>query len=117
EAQSIFSRDIRLGDNPGESGWSSVGDKSEGPISLITATYVRRRKGTTIPALKRHCAFAQLYARLRATISIPATLSQQPYIPSLPPKHPLAQVRPIFPCCMRRSVRVRRCASGSWTGA
>ncbi|EJF60580.1 Phox-like protein [Dichomitus squalens LYAD-421 SS1] len=101
EARSIFSNDIWLGDNSGESkafargveipGWTSVGDKRGGAYVVYDCA-IRTKEGTVIHALKRYSAFAQLYARLRATL--PA--SQQPFIPSLPPKFPLAKFRPTF---------------------
>ncbi|KAI0793640.1 Phox-like protein [Fomes fomentarius] len=101
EAQSIFSRDIWLGDNSGESkafardveiaGWTSVGDKREGAY-VVYDCVIKTKEGTTIHALKRYSAFAQLYAKLRATLPS----SQQGYIPSLPPKHPLSKFRPAF---------------------
>lgn len=75
---------------------------------------ITTKEGLGIHALKRYSAFAQLYARLRATLPVrppfscaPRTLlekrrsyapqaSQQSYIPSLPPKAPLAKFRPAF---------------------
>ncbi|KAI0703942.1 Phox homologous domain-containing protein [Earliella scabrosa] len=110
EAQSIFSREIWLGDNSGESkafardveiaGWSSVGDRRGGAY-VVYDCVIKTKEGTTIHALKRYSAFAQLYARLRATLPS----SQQPYIPSLPPKHPLAKFRPTFLDRRRRQLQ------------
>lgn len=72
---------------------------------------ITTKEGLGIHALKRYSAFAQLYARLRATLpvstlppyspsarprSCAAQASQQSYIPSLPPKAPLAKFRPAF---------------------
>ncbi|EIW58871.1 uncharacterized protein TRAVEDRAFT_149304 [Trametes versicolor FP-101664 SS1] len=101
EAPSIFSHDIWLGDNSGESqafarnveiaGWTSVGDR-QGGAYVVYDCVITTKEGLGIHALKRYSAFAQLYARLRATL--PA--SQQSYIPSLPPKAPLAKFRPAF---------------------
>ncbi|RPD58850.1 Phox-like protein [Lentinus tigrinus ALCF2SS1-6] len=101
EAQSVFSRDIWLGDNCGESnafardveiaGWTSVGDKREGAY-VVYDCVIKTKEGTAIHALKRYSAFAQLYTRLRATLPS----HQQPYIPALPPKYPFAKFRPTF---------------------
>ncbi|KAI0751383.1 Phox-like protein [Daedaleopsis nitida] len=101
EARSIFSNDIWLGDNSGESkafardveiaGWSSVGDKRDGAY-VVYDCVIKTKEGTTIHALKRYSAFAQLHARLKATLPS----NQQTYIPSLPPKHPFAKFRPTF---------------------
>ena len=124
EAQSIFSKDIWLGDNQGESqafaraveiaGWSSVGDKRGGAyvgefcarfcVSAARLTMLRsvydcviktkevrmplyscknldspRLQGIAVHALKRYSAFAQLAARLRATLPV----SVPPSIPGL----------------------------------
>ncbi|OSD00136.1 Phox-like protein [Trametes coccinea BRFM310] len=101
EAQSIFSRDIWLGDNSGESqafarnveiaGWTSVGDKRGGAY-VVYDCVITTKEGLVVHALKRYSAFAQLYARLKATL--PA--NQHAYVPSLPPKAPLAKFRPTF---------------------
>ncbi|KAI0766903.1 Phox homologous domain-containing protein [Trametes elegans] len=101
EGQSIFSRDIWLGDNSGESqafarnveiaGWTSVGDKRGGAY-VVYDCVITTKEGLVVHALKRYSAFAELYAKLRATLPV----SQQAYIPSLPPKAPLAKFRPTF---------------------
>ncbi|KAI0351879.1 Phox-like protein [Trametes cingulata] len=101
EVQSIFSKDIWLGDNSGESqafarnveiaGWTSVGDKRGGAY-VVYDCVITTKEGLVVHALKRYSAFAQLYARLRATLPV----SQQSYVPSLPPKAPLAKFRPSF---------------------
>ncbi|KAI0372639.1 Phox-like protein [Pilatotrama ljubarskyi] len=101
EVQSIFSKDIWLGDNSGESqafarnveiaGWTSVGDRRGGAY-VVYDCVITTKEGLVVHALKRYSAFAQLYARLRATL--PA--SQQSHVPSLPPKAPLAKFRPSF---------------------
>ncbi|KAI0628215.1 Phox homologous domain-containing protein [Trametes polyzona] len=101
EAQSVLSRDIWLGDNSGESqafarnveisGWTSVGDKRGGAY-VVYDCVITTKEGLVIHTHKRYSAFAELYARLRATL--PA--SQQSYVPALPPKAPLAKFRPSF---------------------
>ncbi|KAI8974588.1 Phox homologous domain-containing protein [Trametes punicea] len=101
EAQSIFSKDIWLGDNSGESeafarnveiaGWTSVGDKRGGAY-VVYDCVITTKEGLVVHALKRYSAFAHLYTKLKATL--PA--SQQSYVPSLPPKAPLAKFRPSF---------------------
>ncbi|PIL25472.1 hypothetical protein GSI_13362 [Ganoderma sinense ZZ0214-1] len=115
EGRSIFSNDIWLGDNCGESnafaravdipGWSSVGDKRGGAYVVYDCA-IKTKEGTVIHALKRYSAFAQLQARLRATL--PST--QQPFIPSLPPKFPLAKFRPTFLDRRRRLLQHWLCA-------
>ena len=99
EARSIFSNDIWLGDNCGESkafaraveipGWTSVGDKRGGAYVggfvsrrlnlasdkklMVCQVYdcaIKTKEGTVIHALKRYSAFAQLYTRLRATLPV-----------------------------------------------
>ncbi|KAH9914509.1 Phox-like protein [Epithele typhae] len=101
ETQSVFSKDIWLGDSRGESaafardvevpGWTSVGDRRGGAY-VVYDCVIKTKEGTVIHALKRYSAFAQLAARLRATL--PA--SQQLAVPALPPKFPLAKFRPTF---------------------
>ncbi|KAL7280933.1 hypothetical protein ACG7TL_005882 [Trametes sanguinea] len=86
EAQSIFSRDIWLGDNSGESqafarnveiaGWTSVGDKRGGAY-VVYDCVITTKEGLVVHALKRYSAFAQLYARLKATL--PANQHANPY--------------------------------------
>ncbi|KAI1785171.1 Phox-like protein [Ganoderma leucocontextum] len=115
EGRSIFSNDIWLGDNCGESnafaravdipGWSSVGDKRGGAY-VVYDCVIKTKEGTAIHALKRYSSFAQLYARLRATLPS----SQQPFIPSLPPKFPLAKFRPTFLDHRRRLLQHWLCA-------
>ncbi|KAI0925205.1 hypothetical protein AcW1_007075 [Taiwanofungus camphoratus] len=98
---SVFSRDIWLGDNSGESqtfardieivGWTSVGDRRGGAY-IVYDCAIRTKEGTIIHVHKRYSAFSQLYARLRATLPE----HQQHFIPTLPPKYPLAKFRPTF---------------------
>ncbi|KAI0786916.1 hypothetical protein C8Q75DRAFT_769970 [Abortiporus biennis] len=100
-APSIFSNDIWLGDNSGESlafarnvqvsGWTSVGDKRGGAY-IVYDCAISTKEGTVIHALKRYSSFAELYARLRGTLP----KHQQRFIPTLPPKSPLAKFRPTF---------------------
>lgn len=101
EAPSIFSRDIWLGDNKGESqaftqsveisGWTSVGDKAGGAYIVFDCA-IKTKEGTTIHVHKRYSAFAELYAELRATLP----RSQQHFVPTLPPKSPLSKFRSAF---------------------
>ncbi|KAF8956778.1 hypothetical protein BDZ97DRAFT_1849600, partial [Flammula alnicola] len=111
--QSIFSADIFLADNTGTSssshvsqlfaqdvrisGWTTVGDGAGKPGKGVGA-YVAydcaivTREGTTMHILKRYTAFEELHEKLRRTL--PRTLL--PFLPSLPPKAPLARFRPAF---------------------
>jgi len=101
QTPSIFSHDIWLGDNTGESqafarevevvGWTSVGDKRGGAY-IVYDCAIKTKEGTVIHVHKRYSAFAELYTKLRATL----TESQQHFLPHLPPKHPLAKFRPTF---------------------
>jgi len=98
---SVFSNDIWLGDNSGESlafarnvqirGWTNVGDKRGGAY-IVYDCAISTKEGTVIHCLKRYSAFAELYARLRGTLPP----HQQRFIPTLPPKSPLAKFRPTF---------------------
>ncbi|KAF8964586.1 hypothetical protein BDZ97DRAFT_1815770 [Flammula alnicola] len=110
---SIFSADIFLADNTGTSssshvsqpfaqdvrisGWTTVGDgagkpgKGVGPYVAYDCVIVTR-EGTTMHILKRYTAFEELHEKLRRTL--PQTLL--PFLPSLPPKAPLARFRPAF---------------------
>ncbi|KAF9461024.1 Phox-like protein [Collybia nuda] len=98
---SIFSKDIWLGDNSGESmgfakdvkisGWTNVGDKPEGAY-IVYDCVITTKEGTVIHAHKRYSAFAQLEKALRRTLP----RNQQTFIPTLPPKTPLARYRPAF---------------------
>lgn len=100
-APSIFSKDIWLGDSIGESlafardvnisGWTSVGDKLGGAY-IVYDCVILTKGGTTIHAHKRYSAFEQLYSALRKTLP----RNQLHYLPSLPPKAPLARYRPAF---------------------
>ncbi|KAH9935082.1 Phox-like protein [Amylocystis lapponica] len=101
DAPSVFSRDIWLGDNSGEShgfarsveigGWTSVGDKRGGAYVVYDCA-IKTKEGTVIHIHRRYSGFAELYAKLRATLPE----SQQHFIPTLPPKYPLAKFRPTF---------------------
>lgn len=98
---SVYSRDIWLGDNSGESlafarsveigGWTSVGDKLGGAY-IVYDCVIRTKEGTVIHTHKRYSSFVQLYDRLRS--SLPE--NQQHFVPALPPKFPLAKYRPSF---------------------
>ncbi|GBE86177.1 hypothetical protein SCP_0900540 [Sparassis crispa] len=110
EAQSVFSRDIWLGDNSGESltftrsveigGWTSVGDKLGGAYVVYDCA-IRTKEGIVIHVHKRYSAFAELYAKLRATLPE----SQQHFVPLLPPKSPLAKFRSTFLDHRRRQLQ------------
>ncbi|PCH44083.1 Phox-like protein [Wolfiporia cocos MD-104 SS10] len=101
ETPSIFSKDIWLADNLGESqafareidvvGWTSVGDKRGGAY-IVYDCAIKTKEGTVIHVHKRYSAFAELHARLRATLPE----DQQRFVPTLPPKHALAKFRPTF---------------------
>lgn len=101
ETHSVFSREIWLGDNSGESlgfardveivGWTSVGDKRNGAYVVYDCA-IKTKEGTVIHIHKRYSAFAHLYAKLRT--SLPE--SQRSFVPPLPPKTPLAKFRPSF---------------------
>jgi len=98
---SVFSKDIWLGDNSGESlafardvrisGWTSVGDKLGGAY-IVYDCVIKTKEGTTIHAHKRYSAFSQLHSALRR--SLPQY--QLHFLPNLPPKSPLARFRPAF---------------------
>jgi len=101
DTNSVFSRDIWLGDNSGESlgfargveivGWTNVGDKLGGAYVVYDCA-IKTKEGTVIHVHKRYSGFAQLYARLRATLPE----GQLHFVPTLPPKYPLAKFRPAF---------------------
>ncbi|KZS99879.1 Phox-like protein [Laetiporus sulphureus 93-53] len=101
QTPSVFSKDIWLGDNSGESqsfareveviGWTSVGDKRGGAY-IVYDCAIKTKEGTVFHVHKRYSAFAELYTRLRATLPE----DQQSFVPALPPKHSLAKFRPTF---------------------
>ncbi|KAH7910208.1 Phox-like protein [Hygrophoropsis aurantiaca] len=107
---SVFSRDIWLGDNSGESrafardvaisGWTSVGDKLGGAY-IVYDCVIRTKEGTTIHAHKRYSAFADLDEDLRRTL--PYHLHH--FIPTIPPKSPFARYRPAFLDRRRRQLQ------------
>ncbi|KAF8235507.1 hypothetical protein L208DRAFT_752321 [Tricholoma matsutake] len=107
---SVFSKDIWLGDNLGESlafardvnisGWTNVGDKPGGGY-VVYDCVIKTKEGTVIHAHKRYSAFAQLESALRRTLP----RNQQPFIPPLPPKTPLARYRPAFLDSRRRQLQ------------
>ncbi|KZP26096.1 Phox-like protein [Athelia psychrophila] len=98
---SIFSKDIWLGDNSGESlafardvrisGWTSVGDKLGGAY-IVYDCVIKTKEGTTIHAHKRYSAFDDL----RCSLEHYLPHHQRASIPPLPPKSPLARFRPPF---------------------
>jgi len=98
---SLFSNDIWLGDNLGGSlafardvrvcGWTNVGDRRGGAY-IVYDCAISVKEGTVIHVHKRYSAFAELKARLRATLPP----QQQCLIPTLPPKSPLSKFRPTF---------------------
>ncbi|KAF9004397.1 hypothetical protein BDQ17DRAFT_1355021 [Cyathus striatus] len=110
---SIFSKDIYLADNTGNSsgafardvritGWSQVGEldsrKSPRLGSMSSGAYVvydikiTTKSNTTIHLLKRYTDFSRLHTTLLRTL--PPSL--HPHVPALPPKAPLARFRPVF---------------------
>ncbi|KJA20553.1 hypothetical protein HYPSUDRAFT_123533, partial [Hypholoma sublateritium FD-334 SS-4] len=108
-AESIFSADIFLADNTSPSsstsslfaqdvtisGWTTVGDKDKARKAGAYVAYdcaIVTREGTTMHILKRYTAFEELYERLKRTL--PSSIL--PFLPSLPPKAPLARFRPAF---------------------
>jgi hypothetical protein len=115
--ESIFSADIFLADNtsPATStssplfaqdvtitGWTTVGDRTRksgaSPGIRGAGAYVAydcaivTREGTTMHILRRYTAFEELHERLKR--SLPPHLL--PFLPTLPPKAPLARFRPTF---------------------
>ncbi|KAF5381730.1 hypothetical protein D9615_005430 [Tricholomella constricta] len=98
---SVFSKDIWLGDNLGESlafaqdvkisGWTNVGDKPEGAYIVYDCT-IRTKEGTVIHAHKRYSDFTVLESALRRTLP----RHQRHFVPILPPKTPLSRYRPAF---------------------
>ncbi|KAF8975306.1 hypothetical protein BDQ17DRAFT_276027 [Cyathus striatus] len=103
---SIFSKDIYLADNTGNSsgafardvritGWSQVGEldsrKSPRLGSMSSGAYVvydikiTTKSNTTIHLLKRYTDFSRLHTTLLRTL--PPSL--HPHVPALPPKAPL----------------------------
>jgi len=98
---SIFSNDIWLGDNSGESsnfargvsitGWTNVGDKRGGAYIVFDCA-IRTCQDTVIHVHKRFSSFVELRRRLQNFL--PDSLQTQ--LPKLPPKHPLAKYRPSF---------------------
>uniref|UniRef100_A0A8H8CE75 Endosomal/vacuolar adapter protein YPT35 n=1 Tax=Psilocybe cubensis TaxID=181762 RepID=A0A8H8CE75_PSICU len=115
--ESIFSADIFLADNTGNTpagaaplfaqdvriaGWSTVGDgggkfgssKTIGGSGayVVYDCVITTREGTTMHVLKRYSAFEELRSSLKRTL--PSSLL--PLIPSLPPKSALGRFRPAF---------------------
>ncbi|KAJ6537868.1 Phox homologous domain-containing protein [Mycena capillaripes] len=98
---SVFSNDIWLGDNSGESGifarevkisgWTSVGDSREGAY-VVYDCVMKTKEGTLIHAHKRYSDFAALELQLLRTLPRP----KRPFVPELPPKAPLARYRSAF---------------------
>ncbi|KAJ6608905.1 hypothetical protein B0H10DRAFT_2066212 [Mycena sp. CBHHK59/15] len=89
---SVFSHEIWLGDNSGESlafarevkisGWTNVGDALGGAY-IVYDCVMKTKEGTFIHAHKRYSDFAALELELLRTLP-------------LPPKAPLARYRPAF---------------------
>ncbi|KAJ7725885.1 hypothetical protein B0H14DRAFT_2410513, partial [Mycena olivaceomarginata] len=101
---SVFSNDIRLGDNCGESaafarevqisGWTSVGDAHGlGGAYVVYDCTIKTKEGTPIHAHKRYSDFARPEAR-----------ASRPSVPELPPKAPLARYRAAFLARYRRAL-------------
>ncbi|KDQ11899.1 hypothetical protein BOTBODRAFT_34977 [Botryobasidium botryosum FD-172 SS1] len=109
DSRSVFSNDIFLSNNLGESrafarrvtvpGWTSVGDKL-GAAYIVYDCAIVTKDGTTIHALKRYSAFEQLHTSLM--LSLPRYLL--PQIPRLPPKSALSRYRPSFLARRRRNL-------------
>ncbi|KAH7885697.1 Phox-like protein [Phlebopus sp. FC_14] len=107
---SIFSHDIWLGDNSGESrsfardvkisGWTNVGDKLGGAY-VVYDCVIRTKEGTTIHAHKRYSSFVELYNALKR--SLPQ--HQHHFVPPLPPKSPFQRYRPAFLDRRRRQLQ------------
>ncbi|KAJ7032210.1 Phox-like protein [Mycena alexandri] len=106
---SVFSNDIWLGDNSGESaafarevqisGWTSVGDALGGAY-VVYDCVMKTKEGTQIHAHKRYSDFAALELQLLRTLP----RSQRAFIPELPPKAPLARYRTAFLASRRRAL-------------
>ncbi|KAH8102062.1 Phox-like protein [Cristinia sonorae] len=100
-APSVFSNDIWLGEGTGQStgfardvqisGWTRVGDKREGAY-IVYDCAISTKEGTVMHVHKRYSDFAELHARLRATLP----QYQQRFLPAMPPKSPLSKFRPTF---------------------
>ncbi|KAJ7503775.1 Phox homologous domain-containing protein [Mycena galericulata] len=98
---SVFSNDIWLGDNIGESaafarevkisGWTSVGDALGGAY-VVYDCVMKTKEGTQIHAHKRYSDFVALEHQLLRTLP----RSQRHFVPELPPKSPLARYRTAF---------------------
>ncbi|KAJ7106670.1 Phox-like protein [Mycena epipterygia] len=98
---SVFSHDIWLGDNSGESaafarevkisGWTSVGDALGGAY-VVYDCVMKTKEGTQIHAHKRYSDFVALELQLLRTLP----RAQRPFVPELPPKAPLARYRVAF---------------------
>ncbi|KAJ7779744.1 Phox-like protein [Mycena metata] len=106
---SVFSNDIWLGDNSGESaafarevqisGWTSVGDALGGAY-VVYDCVMKTKEGTQIHAHKRYSDFAALESQLLRTLP----RSQRSFVPELPPKAPLARYRTAFLASRRRAL-------------
>ncbi|KAJ7747167.1 Phox homologous domain-containing protein [Mycena maculata] len=98
---SVFSNDIWLGDNMGESaafarevkisGWTSVGDALGGAY-VVYDCVMKTKEGNLIHAHKRYSDFVALESELLRTLP----RSQRTVVPELPPKAPLARYRSAF---------------------
>ncbi|KAJ7439769.1 Phox homologous domain-containing protein [Mycena latifolia] len=98
---SVFSHDIWLGDNSGESaafarevkisGWTSVGDALGGAY-VVYDCVMKTKEGTQIHAHKRYSDFAALELQLLRTLP----RAHRAFVPELPPKAPLARYRSAF---------------------
>ncbi|KAJ7843304.1 Phox homologous domain-containing protein [Mycena leptocephala] len=106
---SVFSNDIWLGDNCGESavfarevqisGWTSVGDALGGAY-VVYDCVMKTKEGTLIHAHKRYSDFVALELQLLRTLP----RSQRTFVPELPPKAPLARYRAAFLARRRRAL-------------
>nr|GAT55385.1 PX domain protein [Mycena chlorophos] len=98
---SLFSNDIWLGDNLGESttfargveisGWTSVGDVRGGAY-VVYDCVVKTKEGLAIHVHKRYSDFVKLEHELLRALP-PSTRRS---LPALPPKSPLARYRSAF---------------------
>ncbi|KAJ7302500.1 Phox homologous domain-containing protein, partial [Mycena albidolilacea] len=108
---SVFSNDIWLGDNCGESaafarevqisGWTSVGDAHGlGGAYVVYDCVIKTKEGTPIHAHKRYSDFVVLETELLRTLP----RASRPSVPELPPKAPLARYRAAFLARRRRAL-------------
>ncbi|KAJ7792032.1 hypothetical protein B0H14DRAFT_2395017 [Mycena olivaceomarginata] len=109
---SVFSNDIWLGDNCGESpafarevqisGWTSVGDAHGlGGAYVVYDCVIKTKEGTPIHAHKRYSDFVVLETELLRTLPVPRLPALRPRAPA---KAPLARYRAAFLARRRRAL-------------